>query len=76
VCCVASINNTKPQPPLNKFNIQATDRKLAPLKRNPSPREQLLDSIRKGRVLKPVAQGLKNRREYFYAHNLLLFFIF
>jgi hypothetical protein len=47
--------------------IQATDRKLAPLKRNPSPREQLLDSIRKGRVLKPVAQGLKNRREYFYA---------
>ncbi|CRL00687.1 CLUMA_CG013946, isoform A, partial [Clunio marinus] len=45
------------RPPLRK----ATDRKLAPLKRNPSPREQLLDSIRKGRVLKPVAQGLKNR---------------
>ncbi|KAL7043725.1 hypothetical protein ACKWTF_001640 [Chironomus riparius] len=45
------------RPPLRK----ATDRKLAPLKRNPSPREQLLDSIRKGRVLKPIAAGLKNR---------------
>lgn len=45
------------RPPLRK----ATDRKLAPLKRNPSPREQLLDSIRKGKVLKPIAPGLKNR---------------
>jgi spire-like protein len=45
------------RPPLRK----ATDRKLAPLKRNPSPREILLDSIRKGRVLKPIAAGLKNR---------------
>ncbi|XP_070497035.1 protein spire isoform X3 [Chironomus tepperi] len=45
------------RPPLRK----ATDRKLAPLKRNPSPREQLLDSIRKGRVLRPIAAGLKNR---------------
>ncbi|CAO1351621.1 unnamed protein product [Diamesa tonsa] len=45
------------RPPLRK----ATDRKLAPLKRNPSPREQLLDSIKKGKILRPVALGLKNR---------------
>ncbi|XP_038111222.1 protein spire isoform X3 [Culex quinquefasciatus] len=48
------------RPPLRK----ASDRKLAPqpLKRVACPREQLLDSIRKGRVLKPVHPKLKTRR--------------
>ncbi|XP_061517805.1 protein spire isoform X5 [Anopheles gambiae] len=48
------------RPPLRK----ASERKLAPqpLKRVSCPREQLLDSIRKGRVLKPVNQKLKSRR--------------
>ncbi|XP_053692106.1 protein spire [Sabethes cyaneus] len=47
------------RPPLRK----ASDRKLAPqpLKRVACPREQLLDSIRKGRVLKPVHPKLKTR---------------
>ncbi|XP_040162015.1 protein spire isoform X5 [Anopheles arabiensis] len=47
------------RPPLRK----ASERKLAPqpLKRVSCPREQLLDSIRKGRVLKPVNQKLKSR---------------
>uniref|UniRef100_A0A1Q3EYC9 Putative spire n=1 Tax=Culex tarsalis TaxID=7177 RepID=A0A1Q3EYC9_CULTA len=47
------------RPPLRK----ASDRKLAPqpLKRVSCPREQLLDSIRKGRVLKPVHPKLKTR---------------
>ncbi|XP_055371749.1 protein spire isoform X2 [Condylostylus longicornis] len=47
------------RPPLKK----ASERKLPPpVKRNPSPREQLMDSIRKGRPLKPVPQPtLKNR---------------
>ncbi|XP_063698663.1 protein spire isoform X2 [Culicoides brevitarsis] len=45
------------RPPLRK----ASERKLQPLKRNPSPRDLLLDSIRQGRVLKPVAPKLKNR---------------
>ncbi|XP_021702164.1 protein spire isoform X3 [Aedes aegypti] len=48
------------RPPLRK----ASERKLAPqpLKRVACPREQLLDSIRKGRVLKPVHPKLKTRR--------------
>uniref|UniRef100_A0A182QYJ4 WH2 domain-containing protein n=1 Tax=Anopheles farauti TaxID=69004 RepID=A0A182QYJ4_9DIPT len=48
------------RPPLRK----ASERKLAPapLKRVSCPREQLLDSIRKGRVLKPVHPKLKSRR--------------
>ncbi|XP_050076664.1 protein spire isoform X2 [Anopheles maculipalpis] len=47
------------RPPLRK----ASERKLAPapLKRVSCPREQLLDSIRKGRVLKPVHPKLKSR---------------
>ncbi|XP_058125092.1 protein spire [Anopheles ziemanni] len=47
------------RPPLRK----ASERKLAPapLKRVFCPREQLLDSIRKGRVLKPVHPKLKSR---------------
>lgn len=45
------------RPPLKK----ASERKLPPLKRHLTPREQLLDSIRRGRVLKPI---LKNKREY------------
>ncbi|XP_055643756.1 protein spire isoform X2 [Toxorhynchites rutilus septentrionalis] len=47
------------RPPLRK----ASERKLAPqpLKRVACPREQLLDSIRKGRVLKPVHPKLKTR---------------
>lgn len=45
------------RPPLRK----ASERKLPPLKRNPSPRDLLLDSIRQGRVLKPVIPRLKNR---------------
>ncbi|KFB49466.1 hypothetical protein ZHAS_00017600 [Anopheles sinensis] len=50
------------RPPLRK----ASERKLAPapLKRVFCPREQLLDSIRKGRVLKPVHPKLKSRRTY------------
>ncbi|KXJ77688.1 hypothetical protein RP20_CCG006975 [Aedes albopictus] len=50
------------RPPLRK----ASERKLAPqpLKRVACPREQLLDSIRKGRVLKPVHPKLKTRRKY------------
>lgn len=47
------------RPPLRK----ASERKLPPPKRNLSARELLLDSIRKGRVLKPVPK-LKNRRKY------------
>ncbi|XP_052864537.1 protein spire [Anopheles cruzii] len=49
------------RPPLRK----ASERKLAPapLRRIATPREQLLDSIRKGRVLKPVVHPkLKSRR--------------
>ncbi|XP_055590259.1 protein spire-like [Uranotaenia lowii] len=48
------------RPPLRK----ASERKLAPqpLRRVTCPREQLLDSIRKGRVLKPVHSKLKSRR--------------
>ncbi|GAB0100143.1 Protein spire [Sergentomyia squamirostris] len=38
------------RPPLKK----ASERKLPPLKAKPTPRDQLLDSIRKGRVLKPI----------------------
>ncbi|XP_059609442.1 protein spire isoform X2 [Phlebotomus argentipes] len=38
------------RPPLKK----ASERKLPPLKTKPTPRDQLLDSIRKGRVLKPI----------------------
>ncbi|XP_058056567.1 protein spire [Anopheles bellator] len=48
------------RPPLRK----ASERKLAPapLRRIATPREQLLDSIRKGRVLKPVVHPkLKSR---------------
>ncbi|XP_035778472.1 protein spire-like isoform X3 [Anopheles albimanus] len=48
------------RPPLRK----ASERKLAPapLRWVSTPREQLLDSIRKGRVLKPVHPKLKSRR--------------
>uniref|UniRef100_A0A2M4BBN8 Putative kinase non-catalytic c-lobe domain protein n=1 Tax=Anopheles marajoara TaxID=58244 RepID=A0A2M4BBN8_9DIPT len=47
------------RPPLRK----ASERKLAPapLRWVSTPREQLLDSIRKGRVLKPVHPKLKSR---------------
>ncbi|KAL9930217.1 spire type actin nucleation factor isoform 2-T4 [Glossina fuscipes fuscipes] len=50
------------RPPLKK----ASDRKLPPpIKRTPSPREQLMDSIRKGRTLKhispPAPPRLKDR---------------
>lgn len=46
------------RPPLKK----ASDRKLPPpIKRTPSPREQLMDSIRKGRTLRPTQTRLKNR---------------
>lgn len=38
------------RPPLRK----ASDRKLPPLKRVPTPREQLLDSIKRGQPLRPL----------------------
>lgn len=37
--------------------LQASERKLPPPKWNPTPREQLLDSIRRGRPLKHIQQA-------------------
>lgn len=47
------------RPPLRKVS----DRKLAPLKRCPTPREQLLDSIKRGQTLRPTMSRLKSRRK-------------
>lgn len=44
------------RPPLRKVS----ERKLAPLKRAPTPREQLLDSIKKGQSLKPTVSKCRS----------------
>lgn len=43
---------------------QASERKLSALQQTPTPREELLDSIRRGRKLKHIQQPkLKSRRK-------------
>jgi hypothetical protein len=46
--------------------LQASDRKLAPPRSRPStPRELLMESIKKGRRLKSSFNPLKKKREYY-----------
>lgn len=50
------------RPPLRKV----TERKLAPLKKTPTPREALLDSIKTGRKLKPIRSKSRHCKYHFY----------
>ena len=53
-------------------SLQASDRKLAPARSRPStPRELLMESIKKGRRLRPSLSPLKKKCEY---QNYALFF--
>lgn len=62
------------RPPLRKVS----ERKLAPLKRAPTPREQLLDSIKKGQPLRPTGMRYRpsrrpgNNSYHFYFINFAI----
>lgn len=51
------------RPPLRKVS----ERKLAPLKKAPTPREQLLDSIKIGRTLKPIRSKSRHGESIYFS---------
>lgn len=53
--------------------LQASERKLPPPKWNPTPREQLLDSIRRGRPLKHIQQAQTGENNKLLISLLLLY---